>query len=397
MSWSAVASSTRANLATANSTLEAIAALANTFGGVVLVGVDEDKRGLDRLTGVDAGERDRLSRMCWDKLVPPFSPEIIPIKLDADSKYVLAVTVDPDYARRPVMLTQGNKVPVRIEGHNTPADWYRLRDLFAEQPASTPRASLPPETGPYMADLSESTPDFCVRGRLLLAGARGHRYHVSEPGRTKLLADLNSNDSPLTGSGSAVVELMHNWTGSTWDSRRWKLEGRASTQMLNARWHGIAPGGQYLTRARLTMALSPNSAAGDSLMISLETLLTNPIRATLGDQLKEQLSESPDPRYSTEDADAYVPEGPLVPFLDLGDLRKLILGTLSTLWGSLGAQASISILGQPLGPPAEIAMAVSTIRLGPTPVIPLNTYVNFGLAQLIPGNTPGEWYQFPTT
>jgi predicted HTH transcriptional regulator len=32
--------------------LDAIAALANTFGGVVFIGVDEDKQGGERLTGV---------------------------------------------------------------------------------------------------------------------------------------------------------------------------------------------------------------------------------------------------------------------------------------------------------------------------------------------------------
>lgn len=98
-------------LGNGNKVMEAIAALANTFGGVVLVGVDEDKQGADRLAGVDSAERDRLARMCWDKLVPPYSPEIVPIKLDPDDEYVLAVLVDPDYARRPVMVTQGQQDP----------------------------------------------------------------------------------------------------------------------------------------------------------------------------------------------------------------------------------------------------------------------------------------------
>ena len=46
--------------------------------------------------------------MCWDKLVPPHSPEIAAIKLGASDRYVLAVLVNPDYARRPVMLAQGS-------------------------------------------------------------------------------------------------------------------------------------------------------------------------------------------------------------------------------------------------------------------------------------------------
>ena len=65
-------------------TLEAITTLANTFGGVVLIGVDEDEQGLDRLTGVPATERTRLVSLCWSQLTPPFSPEIISISLGRD-------------------------------------------------------------------------------------------------------------------------------------------------------------------------------------------------------------------------------------------------------------------------------------------------------------------------
>ena len=163
-------------LGNGNNVMEALAALANTFGGVVLVGVDETKQGLDRLTGVDAGERDRLSRMCWDKLIPPYDPEIIPIRLDQGDKYVLAVVVDADYVRRPVMLSQGNKVPVRLEGHNVPADWYRLRDLFAEQRAGILIPDLP-GVDPSLHIRPGETPDtdLAIRGRLLLVGPRGQR------------------------------------------------------------------------------------------------------------------------------------------------------------------------------------------------------------------------------
>ena len=51
-------------LGNGNSTLAAVAALANTFGGVVLVGVDEDKQGLDRLTGVNG----RVSRCVMENV-----------------------------------------------------------------------------------------------------------------------------------------------------------------------------------------------------------------------------------------------------------------------------------------------------------------------------------------
>jgi len=115
-------------LGNGHKTLEAIAALANSFGGVVLIGIDETKNGPDRLTGVGAGERDRLISLCWSQLVPPFSPEVIPVKLGQPGKFVSAVLIESDYARRPVMLTQGNKVLVRLEDKNmAPAPLHRIR------------------------------------------------------------------------------------------------------------------------------------------------------------------------------------------------------------------------------------------------------------------------------
>jgi len=377
----------KSELGNGNKTLEAIAALANTFGGVVLVGVDESKQGTDRLTGVDTGERDRLARMCWDNLVPPYSPEIVPIKLDPGDRYVLAVLVDPDYARRPVMLTQGNKVPVRLEGHNVPADWYRLRELFAEQQATTPRPALPP-SGNFVPTPGTPHPDLGIRGRLLLTGPRGRTHHITESARNAILAALNSNDTPLTGTQSTLVALMHTWMPGPWGSDGWRLHGRASTHLLNAQWKGLTPSRQCLTEARLTMELTPATAAqGTSLTITLEGLLTNPRRAILGDQFKEKLG-SPDDRDAS-----YLAELDPTPLIHLDGLRRVMLDTLATLWGPLGIQASTGILDQPLGPPAQLDLAVFTAAKDIPSQISINQCVDFGTARLIPGNTPLPWTQ----
>ncbi len=367
--------------------LEAIAALANTFGGVVLIGVDEGKQGADRLCGVESSARDRLARMCWDTLVPPYSPEIVPIKLVPSEKYVLAVHVDPAYARRPVMVSQGNKVPVRIEGHNVPADWYRLRDLFAEDQADNPPPALPP-AGNFVATPGMSRPDLGLRGRLLLSGPRGRRGHISESARTAILATLNSADDPLTGNGSALVALMGAWAGGPWGSNRWRLEGRASPGTFSARWEGLLSTGQVLTEARLSVGLAPATAArGSRLIITLEALLTNPRRAVLGNQFKQAYD---DPEY--RDA-SYLADVSPTPFVHLEDLRMLMLDILATLWGPLGTESSATILGQPVGPPAQLDMAVFTAAEQTPSQIPINQCVDFGNAALIPGNTPVAWTQ----
>ncbi len=93
--------------------------------------------------------------MCWSQLTPPFSPEIIPIRLDPAT-----ATSWPSSSTRlhpPARHAQpGQQGLVRLEGQNQAPDWYRLRDLFAEQapsyadtqPATSgPRHLHPP--GPY--------------------------------------------------------------------------------------------------------------------------------------------------------------------------------------------------------------------------------------------------------
>ena len=149
-------------------------ALANTFGGVVLVGVDEDKQGPDRLTGIPSTDRTRLVSWCWSRLTPPFSPEVIPVSLGHDDLYVLAVVINTDYIRRPVMISQGNRVPVRLDDQNQAPDWYRRRDLFTEQAPGNLDLNLPP-ADPTITTRQGHYPDtdLALRGRLLLAGPRG--------------------------------------------------------------------------------------------------------------------------------------------------------------------------------------------------------------------------------
>lgn len=371
-------------LGNGNSTLEAIAALANTFGGVVLIGVDEDKAGLGRIVGVAAAERDRLARMCWDRLVPPFSPDIIPIELGGNGKYVLAVLIDPGYVRRPVMLTQGNKILVRIEGHSVPADWYRLRDLFSEQPDSA-TAPVLPASGGFVPSPGFAHPDLGIRGRLVVTGPRGHSDYITEAARGAILGTLNSNDAPVTGITSGVSDLMHTWSGGNWHSRYWQLYGPASTRLVNAEWHGLATGGQGLTEARLGLELIPGQSQSDNLLITLETLVTNPRRAAEGDQIKANLGNAEEPFSS------YLVELAPTPFLALVDLGRLMFGIFATLWGPLGAQVSNTVLGQPLGPPAQLDLAVFTVAQSMPSHIPLSDCVNFGTARLIPGNTPLPW------
>ena len=375
-------------------TLEAITALANTFGGVVLVGADEDKQGLDRLVGVLAGDRARLVSLCWSQLTPPFSPEIIPISLGHDDLYVLAVVVNTEYIRRPIMLNQGNKILVRLEGENQAPDWYRLRDLFTEQAPSYQDTRLPP------ADPSISTRqgqylevDLVLRGRLLLAGPRGRPSLITGPGRTAALATLNSNETPLTGAGSSLVRLMSLMVPSAFGANAWRLDGLADTRRFSARWEGLAQSGRRLTEARIRVEISPRPAQGDTLLISLDALLTDSRRPTPNAairQLGEELAALKEGKASPVDAANAATADPQ--FVGIGTLREVMLDITGTLWGPAGEALSTGILGQPLGPPALLDLTIFTTPINQdTEIPPLDERIDFGRAQLIPGNTPGTW------
>ena len=109
---------------------------------------------------------------CWSRLTPPFNPEIIPISLGHGDLYVLAVVINTDYIRLPVMINTDNKVFVRLEGQNQAPDWYRLRDLFAEQAPGYADLSLPPaDPSIYTRQGQYPDTDLALRGPRLLPQA----------------------------------------------------------------------------------------------------------------------------------------------------------------------------------------------------------------------------------
>jgi hypothetical protein len=69
-----------------------------------------------------------------------------------------------------------------------------------------------------------------------------------------------------------------------------------------------------------------------------------------------------------------------------------MLDTIGILWGPAGTALSTGILGQPLGPPSQLDLTIFTVPILDKSAPPaLNTQIDFGAAQLIPGNTPSPW------
>jgi hypothetical protein len=179
-----------------SSLVKSVAAMANTYGGLVLVGVT-DQAGPDRLAGVPEQAVVQIVNACHEQLEPPWGPEIIPVPLTADApaQYVLVVRVDPARAPRPLLIS--GAAPIRLQGRNATADRIRLAHLFSESslaPRGAGRRLNPPDL-PATEDGRPSA-DFVVRTGLLIPVDDAAAWRPLSERAVGALADALSN-SPL--------------------------------------------------------------------------------------------------------------------------------------------------------------------------------------------------------
>ncbi|MFB4308394.1 helix-turn-helix domain-containing protein [Actinomadura sp. GTD37] len=109
---------------------KAVAALANTYGGLVLVGVTDDRK----IIGVKEKTIDQVSQHCHDNIEPPWAPEIVPVPIDdASGRFVLLLRIVPGIVPRPLLI--GGAAPMRNHSTTYNANWQQLAALFAEDDA----------------------------------------------------------------------------------------------------------------------------------------------------------------------------------------------------------------------------------------------------------------------
>jgi predicted HTH transcriptional regulator len=106
---------------------EAVAALANSDGGIVLVGVDEKGSDIrERLVGVPPDEHDRLVGHLQILLDP--LPEVIPVAITDKDALIIVLRVRAEDYLHPVLV--GGKIVYRVPGATVPADRQRVVDLL---------------------------------------------------------------------------------------------------------------------------------------------------------------------------------------------------------------------------------------------------------------------------
>ena len=176
---------------------EAVAALSNADGGVVLVGVkDKDAVGEERIVGVPQKEHDSIVSNL-QSLIPTAMPEVIPVKIPEKDRLIIILRVNADTVLHPVLVA--GKVLYRVPGQSVPADRQRVLDLVARdatrsgqgnaagrmavpnypwQPAQIPLWPREGEEG-----WRQNTGELRVVGGLtLLAGLRPSRRGMPVPG-----------------------------------------------------------------------------------------------------------------------------------------------------------------------------------------------------------------------
>ncbi|MFE2115763.1 ATP-binding protein [Streptomyces microflavus] len=182
------------------SVVTTIAAMANTYGGMILVGInDKAEPGVERVVGVDAQDTiDKIASGCRERFDPPWEPTFIPVPFDDGTmRSVVAVRVDANVAPRPLLIDL--KAPIRLSGQNSTAGRDRLLQLAREEPSA---GVLPMVQNVMSPNLDrdaggEPTADFILRtGVNLPMGEAGAWRPLSERSVAALAEALNNSAFP---------------------------------------------------------------------------------------------------------------------------------------------------------------------------------------------------------
>lgn len=208
--------------------LEAAAAMANTYGGIILYGVQPHPVHRDRpgeLSGVTPDEKEKLVNKGASGFDPPWwFPEIIPVQAGAGDKIVLILRVDPTWAPRPVLYK--GSIRVRLNGRTDVADRRLARQMFEESelPASNSPQPAPRWPSAYMDPFTRhpSPPDVVLRltcGQSMRAGPT--RLSLGGTAFRAINQAINTQDvgiSTLLGRGGGGP-MLQNFDHQSFTSR----------------------------------------------------------------------------------------------------------------------------------------------------------------------------------
>ena len=224
--------------------LETIAAMANTYGGIILVGIAQDPNHRELPApwppaGVPDTDAARLVDRCYSKLQPPFAPEVIPVHIGNAGTVVVVVRVTTGRVPRPVVLD--GKVLIRLSARNAPADIFRMRSLFAEttpDSATSSAARWGPRMGPHRPLDDLVLPHRLLRARLAIEA------ELPPDRRGQAITDERIRAAfreALTGSPLEVwLEDRIKASVREWDVAPWQPGGLTRSWVTTLRWHATS-------------------------------------------------------------------------------------------------------------------------------------------------------------
>lgn len=224
---------------------EAVAALGNTDGGIVLVGVkDKDATGEDRIVGVPKSGHDSVARSLHS-YIPEAMPEIIPVAIPGSDRLVLVLRVDADAVPHPVVVS--GKVLYRIPGNSVPADRRRVLDLAARDHAApgTEQARMSVEHRPWQPkDITLWPDDPDGREARLRSGVLRIAGGLELPRRVldRPWLGLAARQAALDVLNNSPLRSSPSWFLTSWEA----VEARATDLRLLAK---EVPQGTYRVQA----------------------------------------------------------------------------------------------------------------------------------------------------
>jgi hypothetical protein len=231
---------------------EAVCALANTEGGLVLVGLDE--RSVPAMVGVAPGERDSVVRQLSATLEPPYMPEITTVTADDPGRIVIVLRVSPDDVPAVPMLCRG-RAYVRQPGQTTRATRDQLLDLvrrgsaehfgYASAGASTGSMFFP--RGKTGAPDDSAIPDLCLRaaGGVGLLGPSVQTLTVGTALRRHLEALVDNSELVAWAAGHLPPTEQAHWDPVSAKHFLWEAQRKVPRRFApnaNLRLHVHAEG-----------------------------------------------------------------------------------------------------------------------------------------------------------
>lgn len=146
-----------------------ISAFANSSGGVIIYGIEEEKNQdgiplpVEPIKGIESSiERERIENVILNSISPRVQLEIKRIQLSGDPSKSVFVILIPQSLQAPHMVTKSgdNRYYKRVNFSSIPMEEYEVRDLFRRNSQMSEKISEIEKT--KLRDRNDGTPWICI-------------------------------------------------------------------------------------------------------------------------------------------------------------------------------------------------------------------------------------------